>query len=32
MSRTIIEQHSNGRLSVSNSNKGAVFKIELPIN
>lgn len=32
MSRTIIEQHSCGRLSVSNSDKGAVFKIELPIN
>ncbi len=32
MSRTIIEQHSNGRLSASNSGKGAIFKIELPIN
>ncbi len=32
MSRTIIEQHSHGRLSVSNSDLGAVFKIELPLN
>ncbi|MFY9075749.1 PAS domain S-box protein [Malaciobacter mytili] len=32
MSKTIIEQHSHGRLSVSNSNLGAVFKIELPLN
>jgi len=31
MSKTIIEQHSLGKLSVSNSNLGAVFKIELPL-
>ncbi|RXJ98426.1 hypothetical protein CRU98_10345 [Arcobacter sp. CECT 8986] len=31
MSKTIIEQHSLGKLSVSNSDLGAVFKIELPL-
>ncbi len=29
MSKMIIEQHSHGKLSVRNSNKGAVFAIEL---
>ncbi|RXJ87542.1 PAS domain-containing sensor histidine kinase [Arcobacter sp. CECT 8985] len=32
MSKTIIEQHSLGRISAFNSDKGAVFKIELPLN
>jgi len=32
MSKTIIEQHCNGRLTVSNSDVGAIFKIELPLN
>ena len=31
MSKTIIEQHSLGKLTVSNSTLGAVFKIELPL-
>jgi len=31
MSKTIIEQHSHGKLTVSNSSLGAVFKIELPL-
>lgn len=31
MCKTIVEKHSNGRLSVSNSKLGAVFKVELPI-
>ncbi|AXX92351.1 hypothetical protein CPU12_06960 [Malaciobacter molluscorum LMG 25693] len=31
MSKTIIEQHSLGKLSVFNSDLGAVFKIELPL-
>jgi len=31
MGKTIIEQHSNGIISVRNSDKGAVFKIELPL-
>ncbi|WP_072680217.1 PAS domain-containing sensor histidine kinase [Arcobacter sp. LA11] len=30
MCKTIIEKHSKGKLSVSNSENGAVFKIELP--
>lgn len=30
MCKTIIEKHSHGKLSVSNSKKGAIFKIELP--
>ncbi|PLY06659.1 MAG: hypothetical protein C0625_08715 [Arcobacter sp.] len=32
MSKTIIEKHCLGKLTVSNSSKGAVFKIELPIS
>lgn len=31
MSKTIIEKHCDGYLSVENSSKGAVFKIELPL-
>lgn len=31
MCKTIIEKHFSGKLSVSNSQKGAVFKMELPI-
>jgi PAS domain S-box-containing protein len=31
MCKTIIEKHCNGKISVDNSNLGAVFKIELPI-
>ncbi len=30
MCKTIIEKYSNGKISVSNSKKGAIFKIELP--
>jgi len=30
MCKTIVEKHSEGKLSVSNSENGAVFKIELP--
>lgn len=30
MCKTIVETHSNGKLSVNNSEKGAVFKIALP--
>jgi len=30
MSKTIIEEHCKGKLTVSNSSEGAVFKIELP--
>ena len=30
MSKTIVEEHCRGRLSVYNSNDGAVFKVELP--
>jgi len=32
MSRTIIEQHCGGKISVSNSDIGAVFRIELPLS
>jgi PAS domain S-box-containing protein len=32
MSKTIVEKHSNGHLSVSNSKKGAVFSIKLPLD
>ncbi len=32
MSKTIIEKYNHGKLSVSNSDLGAVFKIELPLN
>ena len=31
MSKTIIEKHCEGSLSVENSSKGAVFKIEVPL-
>ncbi|WP_419764727.1 MAG: sensor histidine kinase [Arcobacter sp.] len=31
MSKTIIEEHSLGKLSVKNSSNGALFKIELPV-
>ncbi|MEA1914864.1 MAG: PAS domain-containing sensor histidine kinase [Campylobacterota bacterium] len=31
MSKTIIEEHSNGQLSVSNGKHGAIFKIILPL-
>jgi signal transduction histidine kinase len=31
MSKTIIEEHSLGKLSVSNGSNGALFKIELPV-
>jgi signal transduction histidine kinase len=31
MSKVIIDTHLNGMLSVENSDKGAIFKIELPI-
>ncbi len=30
MCKTIIEKHSNGKITVFNSEKGAIFKIELP--
>lgn len=32
MSKTIIEQHSSGRISVSNTDNGAKFTIKLPLN
>ncbi len=32
MSKTIVEEHCNGKLSVSNDNNGAIFKIILKIN
>ena len=32
MSKTIIEEHCRGKLSVSNNNQGAIFKIELERN
>ena len=32
MSKTIIEQHSLGKISVCNSDVGAKFIIELPLN
>jgi len=31
MSKTIIEEHSLGKLSIENSSNGALFKIELPV-
>jgi signal transduction histidine kinase len=31
MSKTIIEEHSLGKLSVENGSQGALFKIELPV-
>lgn len=32
MSKTIIEKHCNGKISVSNSKNGALFKITLPMS
>ena len=31
MSKTIIEQHSNGKISVCNTDNGAKFIIKLPL-
>ncbi len=32
MSKTIIEKHNQGNLSVFNQENGACFRIELPVN
>ncbi|MEA2073184.1 MAG: HAMP domain-containing sensor histidine kinase [Campylobacterota bacterium] len=31
MSKTIVEEHLNGKLTVDNTSEGAIFKIELPL-
>jgi len=31
MSKIIVEKHCNGKISVKNSSKGAIFRIELPL-